>query len=308
MNPSYLFIGRTNLLTVIKYISQDLTLLDFATKPIHDLYVPLATKYPLNLYDLFQNFIYQQNYIILVVFIDNNIKLYPLFQDINGNYDNYRIVPKNILRKYDKKIHINDHQVIIPLFNPTQTTINLFIKPEQYNSSINKSLDNIHNISTLSLNSSDDFDNIITQISKINFSKPFVTDNYYKYWSTRIYKYLDTNEPLNTDEYTIDSTNCINYIDSSVTIPTQYKASYTIPDNFIKQNTIENIIKLFKYPSPIIDNTNLVKLYCIMAVSKEFCHLTINNAHIINTIFRKILKYNKHFKSIRKASYLPESK
>lgn len=295
MNDSYLFTGRANLLTVIQYINPNSSLLDFATKSIDELYTTLTNKYSLDIHELFRNFIYQENYIILVTISNDNVKLYPLFQEINGNCDTFRIVPKTLLDYYDNKIHINDHQIIIPLINPTQHMIDSYIKPiNKQNALIKKSLDNIQNI-PLMLNS-DDFNIIITQISKINLSKPFVTDNYYKYWSTRIYKFMDDSTNNKDNEYSIDSSKCINYIDSSVTIPTQYKASYTMPNNFIDDETIKKIIGLFGNNN--CSTKQLVHLYCIMSVSKEFCHLTINNANIINTIFRKILRYNKQYKSI----------
>lgn len=206
------------------------------------------------------------------------------------------ILSSNVIERYNiNNYKLAEKNLVLPILNISCDDIKLYIS--QYNSS--KSLIDIYKLSTLNKYFNVDIKENILQylqknIANLNESN-YWTENYncfainltLQFTKRRLSLYHLKNSNRELTDYLKDIHKSNNYIDPSKII-SKYKFRINKNDVFTKEDIIQLLDKL--------PDKEQYLLICNLLITKSYCHLILNNIHVLKMIKIKFKIYAQLFR------------
>lgn len=297
-------------------------------KSINDIYCLTSDNSKHSLFDIYCDLVNYIHYLIITIIDDTNktVEFKPIFTDLSSFEQKNRIkFLHHSVFKSKSNLFLNNYQPTLIIENATPDDVEYIIKHLNPISDLNDQLTiliediNFSQSSVQKLNLDNHLKDIIKYLKLFKSPRPFIHDKFYDHWKYRIfnlehfyslkfknkkvvskivkrYKNLVEHEKTLIKEYNINCDNAINFTNSSVEIPSNYRCIYGKLSNSLNVVKSETIRDLFSKYNPEFDKY-FVNIYCLLALSKVLTH-HIMYSEVIQVIFREILFRKKEYKNI----------
>ena len=230
-----------------------------------------------------------------------------------ANFDKTIIIEKSTLEKFNHLgIELSNYNLVVPIFTVAFKNILSYLE----NKNGDSNLDKIYNNILLSNYFKDDIDNIK---NKFQFNQMIKSLDESNYWSmpynclsnlNQVFKlrkfHVSCLKKIEESKESSDSADYLEmifknkkYVDAASILKKQGGNKLYIINNYCKY-TKEDINNLFS----LLDEKQKYFLFCNLAISKNYCHLVINNEFILDMMKNKIEEFAPLFRYLFGYSWL----